>query len=374
MSDNTAATTVSIRDAIEAAMPDEEPVNQSAPRSEPVSEPSSAPVKPESSSNIEEPTFDFDNASEEETESEEPVLAEKPNVKEKKLDAIKPGPKAAPKSTEKAPVSWKPEIREHWEKLPHVVRTEIARREREVQSALKETAETRKYADEITRVMQPYEMFIKAENSNHAQAINNVMSTAARLRTGTAPDIANLIAGIVKQYGVGRFGRNFIEQLDSALIGQVPEQDANVAAMQQAVQQQLAPVQQFMSQFQQAQAQQQQRTMQEAQTEVEGFLSNAEFAEDVREDMADLMEVAQRRGREISLQDAYRQACIANPRVRVVLEQRSKARGAQQLSGAARKAKSAAVSVSGGPSLAAPQAQATDIRSAIEAAIASHSR
>jgi len=258
--------------------------------------------------------------------------------------------------------------------LPPDVRAEVARREAEMQRTLQETSEARKFAEQLNRVISPYQAFISAENSNPLQAIDNLMGTAARLRTGTAPELAQLMAGMVKQFGVGRFGGQFIEALDSALAGEVPRVDPQQAQLQQAIQQQLAPVQQFMTQFQQAQAAQAERAQNEAASEVQQFLERAEFGEDVREDMADLLEIAQRRGRDLSLQDAYRQACLANSRVRQVLEGRAKQRGAQQLTGAAQKAKAAAVSVSGAPALAAPQAESSSIRSAIEAAIAASAR
>jgi len=178
----------------------------------------------------------------------------------------------------------------------------------------------------------------------------------------------------VRQFGVGRFGNQFIEALDSALAGEVPQINAQQAQMQQAIQQQLAPVTRFMSQFQQAQAVQQARAQNEAESEVQAFLERAEFGEDVREDMADLLEVAERRGRDLSLQDAYRQACLGNTRVRQVLERRAKQRGAEQLSSAAQRAKAAAVSVSGAPALAGPQSEPDSVRAAIEAAIAANSR
>jgi len=289
-------------------------------------------------------------------------------------EGITPGPKSEPRSNDRAPASWRPDVREHWASLPAEVRAEVARRESETQRALAETVEARRFTEQLQNVIRPYEMFIKAENSNPLQAIDNLMATAARLRTAPAPDLAQMVAGIVKQFGVGRFGQTFIEQLDSALAGEIPRQDPAAAQLQQVVQQQLAPVQQFMSQFQQAQYAQQQRAQESAAVEVQQFLTQAEFGEDVREDMADLLEVAQRRGREISLQDAYRQACLANPRVRSVLEARAKAKGAQQLTGAAQKAKAAAVSVSGGPAPNGPRAEPNDVRSAIEAAIAANAR
>ena len=305
----------------------------------------------------------------EEAPAEPQALAEEP-------EGIQPGPKAAPKAdpAERAPASWRPNVREHWAALPTEVRAEVARREQEVQRTLQETAEARKYADAINKVVAPYEMFIKAENSNPLQAIDNMMATAARLRTGTGPETAGLIAQLVTQVGVGRFGNQFLEQLDSALAGGQPRQDQTQVAVQQAVQQQLAPVQQFMSQFQQAQQVQRERAQQEAAGEVQTFLSQAEFGEDVREEMADIMELAQKRGRQVSLQDAYRQACLVNPDVRSVLQQRSSLRGAQVANGAAQRARAAAVSVTGSPALAAPKADSTDVRSAIEAAIAANSR
>lgn len=304
--------------------------------------------------------------------TEEPAEA----VAEESAPAIQPGPKSGPKAApeERAPVSWRPNVREHWAALPAEVRAEVARREQEVQRTLQETAEARKYADAINRVVAPYEMFIKAENSNPLQAIDNMMATAARLRTGTGPETAGLIAQLVTQFGVGRFGNQFIEQLDSALAGNTPRQDPQQAAVQQAVQQQLAPVQQFMSQFQQAQQQQRQRAQEQAQGEVMQFLEQAEFGEDVREEMADIIEVSQKRGRQLSLQEAYQQACLVNPDVRATLQARSRARGAQATTGAAQRARAAAVSISGAPAVSAPQATASDVRSAIEAAIAANSR
>ena len=290
-----------------------------------------------------------------------------------KEDGIQPGPKSGPKA-ERAPASWKPELREHWATLPDGVRSEIYRRESEVQRTLQETAEARKTAEAVMKTIAPYEAFIKAENSNPLQAIDNLMSTAARLRTGTAPELAQLVAGIVNQFGIGRFGNSFIEQLDGALAGQTPKVDPQQNAIEQVLNQKLAPVQQMLNQFQQAQAQQQQMVQQQAVNEVEQFLSKAEFGNDVREDMADILEVAQRRGINMTLQDAYKKAVMMNDNVRSVLTQRVQSQKAQSQTQAAQRARSAAVSVSGAAPMGGMQAPVTDVRSAIEAAIVSTSR
>lgn len=293
-----------------------------------------------------------------------------------KTDGITPGPKSGPRQqAERPPASWKPEVREHWNALPETVRAEIARREVEVQRTLQETAEARRTAESVMKTIAPYEAFIKAENSNPLQAIDNLFSTAARLRTGTAPELAQMMAGLVQQFGIGRFGNNFIEQLDAALAGQPARQAAGAAPeIQQVIQQQLAPVQQFMTQFQQMQAQQQARVQEQAASEVESFLSKAEFGNDVREDMADILEAAQRRGQNLTLQEAYSKAVRMNDQIMKVLAQRQKVQGAQLGSQAAQRARQAAVSVSGGAPVGALRQDPTDVRSAIEAAIQMSSR
>lgn len=292
-----------------------------------------------------------------------------------KQDGIQPGPKSGPKvQAERAPASWKPDAREHWGQLPENVRSEIYRREQEVQRTLQDTAEARKTAEAVMRTIAPYEAFIKAENSNPLQAIDNLMATAAKLRTGTAPELATMVAGIVQQFGVGRFGNSFIEALDSALAGQAPRVDPQQAAIDQVLEQRLAPLQTMFQQFQQAQANQQNLVTQQAQSEVEQFLGKAEFGNDVREDMADLLEAAQRRGQSMTLLDAYKKACMMNDSVRSVLVQRQQAQRGQVQTQAAQRARQAAVSVSGGAPVGALQQAPTDVRSAIEAAIVATSR
>lgn len=366
--------TTSLRDAIEAALPsDQEPIETPAAPVESAPEPQVEAAEPAAQGGQ-----DLNELAEGETESDNEQVqqqARDDQGKFAKKDGITPGPKSGPKQQgEKPPASWRPDVREHWAQLPDTVRSEISRRELEVQRTLQDTAEARKTAEAVMRTIAPYEAFIKAENSSPLQAIDNLMSTAARLRTGTAPELAQMVAGIVNQFGVGRFGPQFIEALDSALAGQTPRVDPQQAAIDQVLNQKLAPLQGMLTQFQQLQQAQQQQVQQQAVSEVEQFLTRAEFGNDVREDMADLLEAAQRRGQNMSLADAYKKACMMNDSVRAVLAQRMKAQGAKQTTQAAQRAKAAAVSVSGGAPVGALQQPATDVRSAIEAAIMQSTR
>lgn len=370
--------TTSLRDAIESALDEPEtatPAEQ--PSIEPAAPVESEPAAVASAEPASEPAADLNALAEgEEADNEQVQQPERDEQgKFKKTEGVTPGPKSEPKQqAAKAPASWRPEVREHWAQLPDTVRSEIARRESEVARTLQETAEARKTAEAVMKTIAPYEAFIKAENSSPLQAIDNLMSTAARLRTGTAPELATLVAGIVQQFGVGRFGNGFIDALDSALAGQTPRVDPQQAAIDQVLNQRLAPMQNMLQQFQNAQQQQQQLVAQQAQSEVEQFLSQAEFGNDVREDMADLLEAAQRRGQNMTLKQAYDKACVLNDSVSKVMQQRRLSQGAQVQTQAAQRAKSAAVSVSGGAPVGALQQPTTDVRSAIEAAITMSSR
>jgi hypothetical protein len=371
-----------LRDEIEAALEQTETPEAApaAPASTPDPAPSqdSAPAA-ESAAESAEPAQNLDALAEGEKPADAQDLAQQQRDEngrfKPKEEGIQPGPKSGPRQAgERAPASWRPDVREHWAQLPETVRSEIHRREVEVQRTLQESAEARKNYDAVMRTVAPYEAFIRAEGSNPIQAIDNLMATAAKLRTGTAPELASMVAGIVNQFGIGRFGNGFIQSLDAALAGQSPVVDPQQAAMEQVLNQRLAPVQQMLTQFQQAQQAQQERIAQAAQSEVETFLDRAEFGNDVREDMADIMETAARRGQNISLADAYKKACLMNDRVMSVLRARNQSRGAQQQTSAAQKARSAAVSVSGSAPVGALQQPATDVRSAIEAAIVQSAR
>jgi hypothetical protein len=372
-----------LRDEIEAALEQTEAPEAApaAPASTPAPAPAqdSAPVA-ESAAESAEPAQNLDALAEGKPAAEAQDLAQQQRDEngrfKPKEEGIQPGPKSGPRQNagERAPASWRPDVREHWAQLPETVRSEIHRREVEVQRTLQESAEARKNYDAVMRTVAPYEAFIRAEGSNPIQAIDNLMATAAKLRTGTAPELASMVAGIVNQFGIGRFGNGFIQALDSALAGQSPVVDPQQAAMEQVLNQRLAPVQQMLTQFQQAQQMQQERVAQAAQSEVEQFLDRAEFGNDVREDMADIMETAARRGQNISLSDAYKKACLMNDRVLSVLRARKQSRGAQQQTKAAQKARSAAVSVSGSAPVGALQQPSTDVRSAIEAAIVQSAR
>lgn len=278
---------------------------------------------------------------------------------------------ASVEPVEKAPASWTVTAKQHWGALPPEVRQEVQRRELETTQVLHQSKQARDFVNRFIQTVQPYQQAIMAETGGDPiAAVRGLMDVASRLRFGLPQEKAQILAQLVNTYAVD------IATLDSALAGVMPQQpqgfDPNF--VQQAVQQQLAPL------FQQAQARRQQMEQQlsgQVQTELQKFASNPkhEFYEDVRDLMADVIEINEKRGIQVSLDEAYNHAIRLHPEVAKIIDARSQVTSVQSLNSAAQRAKAAAVSVKGSAPVGSPDpAEPSSVRDAIEAAIESHSR
>jgi hypothetical protein len=273
---------------------------------------------------------------------------------------------AAPAVT--APVAWGPSVREHWAALPPTVQQEIARREQAFTQAFREVAPQRELAQRFQQAVQPHMMAIQAEGVDPITAVTNLMQIGSRLRFGTPAEKAGTVAQIVKAYGVD------IMALDGALVGAAPPPSNGIdpSTVQQLVQQQLQPLFQAAQQRQQAAVQ---SSYAQAAQEADAFAKTHEFYGDLRNTMADMIEVADRQGVNLSLADAYNRASMLHPDVSRVILARQQAASAKELTTAARKARGAAVSVRGGAPVGNPNAsEPSSMRESIEAAIEMHSR
>ncbi len=216
-----------------------------------------------------------------------------------------------------APASWKPAVREHWEKLPPEVQEEVTRRETEIQRGLQQACGHRRVAEEYMNVIRPYQHLIQAQNSTPAAAITSMMQTAAQLTMGSPAQKAQLIAEIIGNYAID------VEILDGVLSGQDigPEH----SPIMDHIDQRLAPLNDFMNRFQGYQEQDSTAIVEQANQDLSMFQSETdhEFYEDVREEMADLMELGARRGRVVTLQQAYDAACQNTPEVKKVIDHRA---------------------------------------------------
>lgn len=279
---------------------------------------------------------DSRKASEAEASSEaepEPKIAE--NDEKPETTTAEPTEKLT-----KAPVSWSPNAREEWAKIPAKAQDNILRREREVNKVLQESKIARTAVEQLNRTLEPYRQgLIAAGVQDPIQAVGALLKTESTLRNGTQLEKSKMLASLINQYSVD------IETLDSILAGENPQSQNN--QLEQLLNEKLAPFNQFM-QSQNQLAQQNAFTQQQsAQSEIEEFSQNAEFLQDVRNDMADLLEMAAQRGVQLTLQDAYNKACALHPEVSAIIASREKEQRIMNGNQEAQRKKAASVSITG---------------------------
>jgi hypothetical protein len=230
------------------------------------------------------------------------------------------------------------------------VQQEIQRREREISIALQESASARQGYQQFKEAVSPFEAMIRAEGSEPVKAVQNLLQTAYALRTAPLAQRAAMLADLTRTFLPGQEG---IQLLDQALSGS-PQTPSGVQQQPQVYRD--PRLDQLLAQVEEAkQVRVQALDQQAAQalSEVEG----QEFYEDVREDMADILEFAAKRNLQMTPMDAYNRAVQLNPEVAKVFGQREAAKRAASPNGPTQRARIAASSVKSTPAngIRAPQ-------------------
>lgn len=271
--------------------------------------------------------------------------------------ATTPTPDAAAKPAEalRAPQSWTPAEREHFGKLPLEAQKAVLRQDVEVQKVLRESAPARKFHEAFNRLTTPYAPLLAG--TEPLQAIGGMLQTVATLATGNAPQKASLVANLIKSYGVD------INALAAALDGQPGPQGQpqggpiDAQAIYQQVRQQLTADFTRQAQARQASA---------ADAEVAAFAQGHEFLDDVADDMAALIDAANRRGVALNYEEAYARACRAHPEVSKVVAQREAAAAATAAQAATQRARAASSSVRTQPASLPNGTDKRSLRSTLE--------
>lgn len=264
--------------------------------------------------------------------------------KDKALERASQAAAGTGAETGKAPVSWKPAVKEQWNALPVDVRQEILRREKEMSQFISNNDHHRKFSEGFAKTVQPFAHLIQAQGSTPLQAVRNLFTTAAGLSTGNSEQKARIVAEIISNYGVD------IDTLDKVLSGGAPAPQAQaMGSIHPSVLQALQPVYGFMNEVQQARQMREQRQQQEAVELVEKS-SDLPYFDDLREDMADLMDIAAKRGVEMNIQQAYEKALALNPEISQIVA-RQKAIEEAKRNGGTRvaRARRAASTLTGAP-------------------------
>jgi predicted nucleic acid-binding protein len=335
---------------------------ETAPEKEPVATSEAAPAREPEPESV--PATEDKGPAESKVDASPDKPADKVVVEEKqeiKETPVEPEKVAEPKI--KAPVSWKAGAKERWSTLPSEVQEEVVRRERESAVAIQQGAEGRKFTEAFQQAIAPYQAVMAAEGTTDPiHAVRNLMQTAAVLRLGTPVQKADLVARLIKVYGVD------VPTLDSMLSGQDDPAIKQQTQFDQMLNERLTPLQQKLAQYEEMLGNQQQRVQQDAAKAVEDFASKNEFVDDpdIANDMADLLEMAAKRGRNLSMQDAYDRAVASHPTISKIVAQR---KAAQKPAIDVQKIKDASSSVKGSPMGGGPPLAPEDIRGHIMAAM-----
>jgi hypothetical protein len=355
-----------LREALESAVQQQEATDSpSSPESASAPEPVSPPAAPPTSASDD---ADTSSSSAPDDSDAKPSDTPSPGSEEKQQAAPDKAPETPTSKREhridRAPQAWKKEAKGEWANLPLHVRQEVYKRELEISRALSEAAPARHAMQQFQQTVSPFMARIQSNGVTPMQAVEHLFRADYTLATAPMPQRAQYMADLIKQYGID------IAELDRALVGQgqtqgQPQQPDISALVQQQVQQMVAPL------LQREQAQQQ-RMQDEVVANVEQMALDPRFPffEEVREDMADIIDMGMKRGVVISLEKAYDKATRMNDDVQSQMEQTRAASQSLDTHQKAQRALRASSSVSGAPAGGGSMQPAGDgsLRGAIEAA------
>lgn len=278
----------------------------------------------------------FAKATEKPVEKAPPLAASAPPEGAKAVPGQEATPPPPP-TARKPPQSWKPDAREVWQNLPARVQEEVERRERETAQALNESAEARRHWQRFTEAARPYEAMLRASGGDPVQSAEQLFRATATLQLGTQQQKADLLARMVKGYGVdiGTLENALIQQLNGQTSPQAPT-GGEAAPLRDP---RLDILLRNMEAMQQR----------EIERNLEKFKETHEFFEDVRWEMGEFIKVAGARGLQLTEEEAYKRAVALHPEIQAVLEQRKQAAAAAKVSTSTQRSRAASNSLRSAP-------------------------
>lgn len=184
-----------------------------------------------------------------------------------------------------------------WAKASPVLQQALLRRSEEMHKGLEQYRGAAQFAQKIAQAFQPYEHTIQQLGVSHEVAVGKLLEADNTLRYGSPEQKAHALASLAYQYGI-----------DIGQVQATPAPDPQVYALQAELNQ----LKGFINDFQRTQQEREQGTLN---SEIAKFAEGREHFEQVREDMAALLQA----GRAKDLSDAYEQAVWANPQTRAAM-------------------------------------------------------
>lgn len=215
-----------------------------------------------------------------------------------------PAPDSGDDEIKTAPSSWRATERELWGSASPELKRVIARREKDIQKLLERQSTEGRFRSSFEQVIAPFQKYIQAQGGNPFKSIHNLMTTAATLQDGSAHQKASLVTDLINSFKID------VQLLDEMLARSVKPKGPLSAEDIRGV------VREEFRSFQPPQPQLESQAT-NVESDVSAFFKDPanEYANDVALDMADLLEMAGRRGEKMTLKEAYDRACALNPDV-----------------------------------------------------------
>lgn len=248
-------------------------------------------------------------------------------------------PELAPADNAEIPSSWRAPAREAFARLSSAATTsadaravlaEVRRREDDYHRGIEQYRGGREELQHYRKAVEPHAEYLRGLGVDAGTAVSALLAAERRLRTSEPAERARLFAQLAADYGL---------DLGAVSAGaqSLPPPDVR------EVRSEVGRLRQEMEQIRAAEVRREQAAVM---AELESFRAKAPLLDDVREQMARLLES----GNASTLQEAYDQAVWATPSTRQSLLSKAKAEAEESARAAdrARRAQSAAVSVRGG--------------------------
>ena len=238
-------------------------------------------------------------------------------------------PQVEPPVWERPPASWKKDYHEVWQTADPKLKEYAWQREEEMKRGVEPLLSKAQFADQIQQAIEPYQNNLRTLGIEPPQAIKALMDADNVLRHGTPQQKAQMFASLSQQYGVnlGEIG-NLQQQPVDPTVSMLQNELYNVKN-------------EVMTWKQQQEAAQNQALLGEINT----FAQKAEFFEDARPTMIQLLNS----GMAQNLEDAYNKALRLDESLssKVQQSQQAQAEAAKREAAnkAAKAARAAAVSV-----------------------------
>jgi hypothetical protein len=266
------------------------------------------------------------------------------------------------------PATYKQDLRPHWDSAPLELLNAIVEREEMSRRGVEPLKTAKQQYDDLMEAFKPYEHMLRAENATPKAAIQNLMQTAAILRTGTPEQKAHAAATTLRQFGIPLEAVQAL--LQSGATPATPAIDPHVQLLSQQVQQ----------------LTQQQQAIQDAkaQAAVQQFMddpAHKHFAA-VADRMMVLLQTPKVLGEGVEvlseaekLKLAYEAAIWQDPAIRQQIMAEQQAKEAAEREAATAQARNSAVQVTGAPRAApASQVNPRDLQAVVAQAIRRNQR